>query len=108
MISFTSNRQNSSAAYNINTDINTRKTLKWNFWKNWYQLPYVSLKYFLESEIIFPLVALLIAYILANAIQWYRKFCRVKKFYQQYTTLNLFHFFNPENDDHVKQRFFSI
>ena len=58
-------------------------------------------------ELIFLHLALLIAYLLANGFQWYRKFRRVKKFCRQYTTLNLFDFFNPENDNHVKQRFVS-
>ena len=60
-----------------------------------------------RERVIFSHLALLIAYLLANGIQWYRKFRRVKKFCRQYTTLNLFDFFNPENDNHVKQRFVS-
>jgi len=56
------------------------------------------------EKVIRIISSLLVAYILACGIQWYLKFRRVKKFCRQYKTLNLFNFFNPENDNHVKQR----
>ena len=51
--------------------------------------------------------ALVIAYIFAKGFKWYQKFRRVKKFVQQFTTLNLFKYINTENDSHVKHRLVS-
>ena len=51
--------------------------------------------------------ALVIAYIFAKGFKWYQKFRRVKKFVQQFTTLNLFKYINTENDGHVKHRLVS-